>query len=279
MRNRYFNILFAFIGFAAFTTVQPAVAAQSLEVRPVGRELFQTEPRQIVSTSFRITNNSADNLELISTAELPNGWVLITDDFPFDLAANESTTKLLSFFIPETTPAGKYKISYIVRSRMYPSIRDFYTIDLVVLPYSKLEAKLAETPQYISSRKCYRTCFSITNKSNREHTIKLSVVSSDNLPFEMDKQTLTLAPWESQTVIVMVKTDPKPAHTLKHQLQLTAQIIDEGKPEGEAKAISIMEILPQPDYNSPDEQVRTSQDSTIKKKMMPKEVRFIRGLY
>jgi len=263
MKNK---ILFAFIGFAALTTVQPTAASQGLEVRPAGRELFQTEPRQIVSTTFRITNNTADSLELISTTELPDGWILITDDFPLDLAANESTTKILSFFVPETTPAGKYKISYIVSSRKYPSIRDFYTIDLVVLPCSKLEAKLAETPEYISSRECYRTCFSITNKSNKEHNVEVSVVSSDNMPFEMDKQTLTLAPWESQTVTVMVRTDPKPVRTLKHHLQLTAQIIDEGKPEGEAKAVSTMEIPPSSDDRRPlDKQVQSPQNNPIKK--------------
>jgi hypothetical protein len=291
MRSRFFNIVFAFICFGAFTAVQPTAAAQSLEVRPAGRELFQTPPNKIVSTTFRLTNNTDSTLELINTAELPDGWELITGEFPFDLSADESTTKLLSFFVPETTPAGRYKISYIVKSRKYPAIRDFYTIGVAVLPYSKLEAKLAGTPQYIISRESYLARFSITNKSYKEHSIKVSVVSSNNMPFEMDKETLTLGPWESQTVTVTVMAVPKAVRKLQHHLQLTAQIIDEGEPQREATASSTMEIVPpSDDYCLPgypgapvfrrdevDQEMQSPRAGPIKKKMMLEEVRLIYG--
>ncbi len=215
-----------------------------LEVRPAGRELFQTRPREIVSTTFRITNITNTRYEFIGNVELPEAWGLITEDFPFDLGPNETTTKPISFFVPETTPPGRYKITYLVKARKYPVIRDFYTIDVVVLPYSKLEVRLLRAPQYITAGQDYRVSFSVTNKSNSENTVSIKINSSKNIPFTVDAGAFKLAPGQSKTVAVNVKPDAKIAKTLKHRLQLTAQIVRDGKSKTQARAAHSVEIIP-----------------------------------
>jgi len=242
MRRTFLSIVFYLV---TLTVAHGTAQGLGLEVRPAGKELFETKPRGIVAVTFRITNTTGQQHEFTSETELPEGWVLITKDFPFDLGGNESTTKLISFIVPEATPAGRYKITYLVKMRKYPSIRDFYTVDVVVLPYSTLEVKLLETPQYIITGEYYQACFLVTNKSNTENTVSISIDSSENIPFVADAETLMLAPWQSKTVTVWVGPDVKIANILKHRLRLTAQIVEDGRSKTKAKAESTAEIISQ----------------------------------
>lgn len=215
-----------------------------IEVRPAGKEVFEAKPKGIVSLTFRVTNTTSRQSEFTSEIDLPEGWGLITKDFPFDLGANETITKLVSFTVPETAQAGRYKITYHVKMRKYPSIHDFYTVDAVVLPHSKLEVKLLETPQRIIAGEYYQARFLVTNNSNTENTVGISIDSSENIPFTIDTdETLKLAPWQSKTVTVWVEPDAIIAKILKHRLRLTAQIVGNSKPETQAKAESMVEII------------------------------------
>jgi len=241
MRSTFLTIVFYLV---TLTVAHGTAQGLGLEVRPAGKELFETRPREIVTAAFRVTNTTSQQYEFISEVKLPEGWVLITEDFPFDLGANETTTKLVSFFVPEATSAGRYKITYLVGARKYPALSDFYTVDVVVLPYSKLEVKLLETPRYIIAGEYYQACFLVTNKSNMENTVSISIDSSENIPFIVDAEMFKLAPWQSKTVTVKVGTDAKIAKILKHRLRLTAQVVEDSKSKTQDKAESTVEIVP-----------------------------------
>ena len=241
MKSTFLAIVFYLV---ILTVANGTAQGLGLEVRPSGKELFETRPREIVTAAFRITNTTGLQYEFISEVKLPEGWVLITEDFPFDLGANETTTKLVSFFVPQATSAGRYKITYLVGARKYPAIRDFYTVDVVVLPYSKLEVMLLETPQYIIAGEYYQVCFLVTNKSDTENTVSISIDSSENIPFVVDAEIFKLAPWQSKTVTVKVGPDAKIAKILKHRLRLTAQVVEDSKSKTQAKAESTVEIAP-----------------------------------
>jgi uncharacterized membrane protein len=234
------------IVFYLITVTAALDTAQGLgiEVRPAEKEVFEAKPKEIISLTFRVTNTTSRQSEFVSEVKLPEGWDLITEDFPFELSGNEATTKLVSFIVPETAEAGRYKITYLVKMRKYPSIHDFYTVDVVVLPHSKLEVKLLETPQYITAGEYYQVRFLVTNNGNTENTVSMSIDSSENIPFTVDTdETLKLTPWQSKTVTVWVEPDAKMAEMLKHRLRLTAQIVGNSKPKTQAKAESIVEII------------------------------------
>lgn len=220
-----------------------AADQRGLDVRPAGRELFEVAPREIVTTTFRITNSTNQRRLFISELELPQGWRLITEHFPFELEANESTTKLISFFVSETASEGRYKIKYIVKAREYPSIRDFYTIDVVVSGGIKEEQPSQIAPFVIAGQE-YKVCFFVTNKSQTEDTISITVESSDNIPISIDEDQFMLGPGQSKVITVTIKPDANIKKNLKHRLLVNVQIGRDAKPENQSSVTHLIDIIP-----------------------------------
>lgn len=234
--------IFLIISFCLLIVTSLQAGEKGVEVRPSEKELLEAEPKRIVTTVFQVTNKTSEKREFTSDVKLPEGWILITRDFPFDLEANKSDIRLVSFFIPQTTLAGKYEITYLVKGRKYPSISDFYTIFVVVLPVTKLEVKLLEAPEYVIAGEDYRASFVVMNQSNIQNTVSIKVDSGGNLPFTLDTEKLQLASGESKKVTVSVETDVKIRKLLKHRLELTVEVLENDKVK--AKDISFVEIIP-----------------------------------
>jgi len=233
-----------FFAISLFLLVATSLEAQesSVEVRPIGRELLETEPRKIVTTVFRVANNTSERQEFISSVKVPEGWILITRDFPFQLLANEADIRLVSFLIPWKALAGKYEVTYLVKARKYPDISDFCTIQVVVLPVAKLEVKSLQAPEYVIAGEDYQASFVVINEGNIEYAVGVRVDSGENYPFVVDTEKFRLAPGESKTVKVVVETDVNMRKLLRHRLQLTAQVFKDE--EIKAEATSFTEVIP-----------------------------------
>ncbi len=232
------------ITFCLLLTVNVTAQGRTIDVRPAGKELLEVNSREIAATSLRITNNTDTEYEFITDVKLPEGWLLITEDFPFNLRPNENITKPLSFFVPEATPPGTYKVIYSVRARKYPSIFDFYAVDVVVLPCKRLGVKLSEVPQCVIAGNEYQVSFLVTNGNAAENTISINVDSSGNVPFSLDGSFFSLPAGQSRPVTVTIKPQAELAGVLQYRLQLTAQIIQNGSPGSSANAAYSTEIIP-----------------------------------
>lgn len=219
------------------------------DFKPISRlkdakELIETEPRSIVTAVFLVSNPTDQKREFISEVKLSDGWLLITKDFEFELNPNETDTKLVSFFVPQSALAGMYEVMCVIKDRKYPSIRDFYTAYVRVLPVSRLQVKLLESPDFVIAGEEYQSSFVIVNQGNTEYTINTKIHSREDIPYTVDAERFTLAPGQSKTVVVNVKTDEKVVKRLKHRLQLTAEAVADGKTRAKAKSASSVEILP-----------------------------------
>jgi len=270
MRKSSLAIVFCFL---SLSVTYATVEDRGLEVRPAEGELVETEARNVATVVFRVTNPTDKEREFISEVTLPEGWKLITEDFPFfKLGPEESITKLVSFFVPETTPAGSYKIKYLVRARKDPAVRDFYTVDVTVLPPGKEEEE-PEAPQYVIAGQDYDVHFLVFNKSESENTVRITVDSSEDIPFTVDAPEFTLGAGQSKVVTVTIKPEATVAKKLKYQLKVTAQIGEAGQPETQDTVVHSIEIIPRPtgaemgfDKTSP--LVRPQQKIALKKKLV-----------
>ncbi len=238
-------LFFLTISFGILSIVPLQAKENGVGVRPVGRELIETEPRQIITTAFRVSNQTSEKQEFVPSIKLPQRWRLITREFPFELGPHQSDIRLVSFFIPGRTLAGKYEITYLVKERKYPSISDFYAIVVVVLPVRKLEVKLLEAPEYVIAGEDYQSSFTVISESNIATLVSLKIESGENWPFTVDSEKLqNLEPGESKTVVITAKTEARISQKIRHRLKLSARIAGFKDEEARASASSWVEIIP-----------------------------------
>ena len=201
-------------------------AEKDIKVRPVEEEFFVIKPRSILSTSFRVTNNTDKTREFISRVQLPDGWTLITKDVPFELKSKASDIRLLSFFIPQTALAGKYQVFYLVKDREIPSLSGLYSIFVSVAPLVNIKVELLQAPENVVAGDSYRLTFLVTNESNIAAPIRTSVSSSEDYPFNMDTNEFELQPGESKRLHLEIQTDKDVQRGLKQIVHLTAEVVE-----------------------------------------------------
>ncbi|MHC4756053.1 MAG: COG1470 family protein [Planctomycetota bacterium] len=227
-----------------FFAASAAANNDSLQVRPASEPYIEASPKQVSSLTVRITNNDVKNYEVVSEVTLPPGWALITEHFPFDLAPNQSLTKMISFFIPESTLPGRYKVTYMLSSKRYPEIRDFYTFDIYILPEDRLDVIALEGPQFIKAGTHYQSRFLVANKSNRKNLISITAKSSHNFPFTIDNQSFNLSPNQAKKVTVVLTPAADISRMITHRIELTASIDRPGKTRIRASSSSLVDVIP-----------------------------------
>ncbi len=230
-----------------FGVVSLIAKSGGIEVRPTREELFETEPQNIVTTVFRVSNVGSPRQEFVSQLELPEGWKLITQDFPFELDTNASDIKLISFYVPPTALAGKYEVTYRVRGRKYPSVSDFYTIYVIVLPVKKVSIKLLEKPKYVIGGEKYSLSYLLKNDSNVKVALSLKFESGKEYPIilntEIDTSYCEMMPGASKIISVTVETNKNISYLLKHGVILKVKSLKDNSIIGSAS--SWVNVIPQ----------------------------------
>lgn len=217
-------------------------AESGLEVRPEGKELIEVSPKNTVTAVFRVTNINSPKQEFITEVELPNSWKLITQDFPFTLDKNQTEIKLLSFFVPQNTLAGQYPVTYRVKGRAYPSFSDFYRIQIVVLPFQKLEVNVLKAPMSVIAGEPYSVSFVVVNASNVADSIEIAADNSENYPVSLESKGFGLLTRESKQVTATVQTNQKLIKMFKQQLRLTANFVKDKNIK--ATSYAMVDIIP-----------------------------------
>jgi hypothetical protein len=227
-----------------FLLFVPCLEAQEAEVsvRTSGKRWIKSEPRRIAAAVFQVTNETSEKREFSSAVKLPEGWTLISKHLSFELGPNESNTRLVSFSIPQRTLAGHYELTYFVKGKNYPSLTQAHTLYVLVLPVNKLEVKLLEAPAFAMAGDDYQASFAVMNESNIENNLVIGIESTEELPSAVDAEELKLAPGESRTLRVAVRTDKNRTNIFTHHLRLTAQVLEDKEIIGQAT--SHVQILP-----------------------------------
>ncbi len=129
--------------------LSPTFAQQEnigVSIQHSGPKLVETEPGQVLTTIFLVTNITDQKHEFSEEVELPSEWRLIIRGFPFELDASESDTRMVSFSVPPTALAGRYQVTYSVQNSEDANITAEQAIDVVVLSLARLEVMLQEAP-------------------------------------------------------------------------------------------------------------------------------------
>ena len=215
-----------------------------VSIQHSGPTLVETEPGQVLTTIFLVTNTTDQKQEFSEDVKLPEEWRLIIRGFPFELDASESDTRMVSFSVPPTALAGRYQVTYSVKNSEDANITVEQAIDVVVLSIAKLEVILQEAPQYVIAGREYQCHFVVVNHSNAGSGIALEIDSKEGYPAKTDLTEFRLEAGESKNVIVTVETDQDLRKKIRHRLTVTAKALDFKKGEITANDGSQVEIIP-----------------------------------
>lgn len=201
-----------------------------IEIRPAAEDFIESAPNQNVTTVLHVTNQSGEDMEFVSDVELPEGWKLITREFPFDLENRQTDMKLLSFYVPQGTPAGMYEIVYRVRSRKYPSISGMAIVNVRIRTYREYRLSVLNRPELVIAGDSLTFQLLIENMSNVQDTLLLQCVKSGNHEVGLDPVSFVLEPKASRPVAVRVETNPELTHDLNQFFQFVLYSDDPAEP-------------------------------------------------
>lgn len=218
-----------------------------VSVRSVGPKLLETEPLQIQIIPFLVTNNTSIRSEFLENVQLPEGWRLISGNFPFELGAGKTDVRLVSFVVPITTPAGRYEIIYTVKDQNNIKIRDEDRIEIVILPVARLEIIKRDVPERVIAGKKYHADFLVINRSNVRTLIALDINSSEGYPAVTNiapHSRFLLAAGTSQKITIAVTTDKAIREKITHHLTVHVKAIDSNKDDVTAAITTLVEVIP-----------------------------------
>jgi hypothetical protein len=198
-----------------------------LLVQPTGPRLFTVDPREVVTLVVRVTNRTNEAVQLEGQLSLPRDWRAITPEFPFQLAAGASAMRLVSLLVPESTPAGEYRVGYQVRARENPNIRDGLSLAVRVRPVFKLQVDVVHVPSLAIAGEPYQAQFQISNYSNAALAIGFAANSSRDSAIEPPAGQMTLAPGESRPMELTVQP-PAVDEPVRDEISLTASAVEQG---------------------------------------------------
>ena len=179
-----------------------------VEVRSASSQLLEIEPGKIVTGSFLVYNRTQREEEFFEKLTLPAGWQeIVSEEFPVKLKPEERQVRVVAFLVPLTSPAGRHQISYSVQSQRDLNIADSDTIEVVVLPVTKLEILLEEKPEVVIAGEAYEIRLRLVNKGNSEIDVRLKIKSTPDYPVSMKPSEIALEAGKSQIIRLEVKKE------------------------------------------------------------------------
>ncbi|KAA6183050.1 hypothetical protein F2Q65_16640 [Thiohalocapsa marina] len=226
--------------FLALLLATTAALASGLDVTATDATVFTVEPREVITRVFQVTNRGGGNGTFEGQLLLPEGWRAITPNFPFRLAPGATSMRLVSFFPPERTPAGEYRVTYRVIAQDNPgAVLGSATLQIRVLPVYKLQVDLLDAPKIAIVDEPYQAQFQVSNGSNSALSLNYSLDSSQDSALSPPAGSLQLAAGESETLTIQVHPSDlsKPAHD-RIRLQVSAP--DQGLSEQVERSIETL---------------------------------------
>lgn len=185
---------------------------------------MQAQPGKILTVSFNVANTTTSEQRYQARLVLPAGWKAFAKETPFELSANQSDIRLISFSISSETPAGQYEVRYSVNDSAKPPHTADGVLQVTINAVRQIEMKLLESPRFVVAGAAYTSTFLLTNKGNTYSSVRLSVNSPNNFPAQLDSSLIHLAPKENRSVVVQVTTDPELAEKIQHAVELVGVI-------------------------------------------------------
>ncbi len=192
--------------FITFLCSAASAKGNGVEVLTGGPRFFETLPGRTLTIAFLVSNKTQNSLELVEKLELPEQWQRIIPLSFFRLPPNGSTTRILAFHIPPSSPAREYEITYTVRDKTRYSIQDGERVKVRVLPVEDVSLMLEEKPFNVIAGNTYEVRVRLINGGNSDENFLIKVKSKQNNPLTYSPSEVFLKSGQSELININVET-------------------------------------------------------------------------
>ena len=179
-------------------------------------------PGKILSVAVVATNRSAVERRLESRLVLPPSWRSLTPDGPFTIGGAQADTRLLSFAVPASAPAGTYHLSFSVSDNGIPPCRSELALDVVVGSYRRIDLQLEDPPRFLIAGASCIAAFVVKNLGNEESTFFLSARGGQVLSAVPESSAVTLAPLEARRMTMTISAAADAGENIREVVALRA---------------------------------------------------------
>lgn len=198
-----------------------------------------TQPGRTVTSAIRLTNLSAQSLDVRPQVRVPAEWGTVLGTVPFTLAPRDGDVWLVSVRVPSNAPAGRYAVQLRASDRADATlVRD--SVMVVVGARHAIALTVAERPAYSISGASYRTLVLAQNDGNVASTFRLRATSSLDSPLDLPL-SVSLDAGESRMLRVDVTSTTPGLEARDDVLELYA--VDAADTSASAKASTHVTIV------------------------------------
>lgn len=194
---RVFLLLLAW----SFGAQSELLAADLVEVQLSGNDVLNTNPGNMVTLSFRVTNLDSERRKFVPEMELPAGWREIVPELPFSLDPNSSDLRFLTIFVPGSAIAQPYSIRYRVEPKGLISGSDQDEVTVLVNEVTDVSLNLRSS-EYLIEGLPESATLQVANRSNVVLPLRIQIDGGEwieaTLPLGMDTAVWALDPGEQQ---------------------------------------------------------------------------------
>lgn len=216
-----------------------------LSARVTSQLPTDSEPGRILPLSLSVANNSGEDLDLEESLEVPAGWLAIMPVSRFALRSSEGSVRITAIYVPSAVPSGQYTITYSVWSLADNNIRDTVTMNLNVLPVSKLAFIVVNKPDSVIAGEKFTAEVRIVNQSN--YPMKAECTAENRgaeYHLELDPSSVDLAPGSSASLKLSVGTDKKTAQSAEHSVWIKVVGKSDGRVMATGGVLVSFDIIP-----------------------------------
>ena len=237
----YYRIFFVSLVVGLFASAR-GQDRQGIEVTPGAGERFASLPGKLLNLGFRVSNTSTFGKKVQSQLILPPDWRSLVREPAFDLAPGQSEVKLSSISIPSTSPAGEYRVRYVVKDPVSDTTLAETSVAVEVVAVRKMEIRSVEAPRFVVAGEEYTSLFVLTNKGNVNSLVRLVARSSGGFQATLDSSLLRLDARESRSISVRVQTDQSIPEKILDLLEVSAEL--DGDRTAVGRSGSAVEVIP-----------------------------------
>jgi len=176
-------------------------------------------PGSLSNIAIKLGNNTSEEMQVFLKIENPPGWRCFSVMKTIPVPGQQSILKILSFSIPESSPAGDYSVRIEAYSKQGQKIGTMQ-IPVTINPRYELNVKLIHAPEYVSAGDTFPVQFVVQNLSNSRVGIEtLLKGTGDN-----EKMNFSLMPDSSIYISRKMKAESGILKSVRKNIILTAAL-------------------------------------------------------